>query len=109
MPPFLPHWRHPPPLIAGAGTALGVFALVVLWISSSGAERRAILRLSEDERGVLYHREFASFRTLCGEGRPRDALEKQCRERSEFLLEFPECDEACQGVVRLQWPPSSPR
>jgi hypothetical protein len=57
----------------------------------------------------LYRREFENFRTLCGEAPRKDVLEKQCRERGAFLLEFPECDEGCQQFVRIQNPPVSPR
>jgi hypothetical protein len=75
-------------------------AVGALWSYRQGAERRAIARLPAAERGEVYRRELDAFRTLCGQGRRRDELQGQCRERASFILEFPECDPGCQQLVR---------
>jgi hypothetical protein len=84
-------------------------ALVAIWVWRGGAERRAVTQMPADQRAEIYSREFENFRALCGDAPRRDVLEKQCRERGEFLLEFPECDEGCERSIRIQNPPVSPR
>ena len=84
------------------GPAVGLVVLVVVgfWIWRQGAERRAVSHLPDPERAEVYRLELESFRRLCGQGPRTDALEARCRERAEFILNFPLCDVACQALAR---------
>jgi hypothetical protein len=73
---------------------------VAAWIWLEGSERRAIRNLPADERAALYERTLANVRTVCAS--PDLALHEYCREQARILLEFPECDEACRDLARIQ-------
>lgn len=74
------------------------------WVWVEGAERRVVRSLAPAARAELYGREFGAFTELCGRGRRPDALEARCRERAEYLLQFPECDSSCQELTRSHLP-----
>lgn len=77
---------------------LGIAALVGLWIYESGTERRAIRELPPDEQLALYQRTRANVQSAC-EHPPAD-LSDFCRQQAEFLLHFPQCDQACEQLAR---------
>jgi hypothetical protein len=83
-----------------AAAALLVIGVIGLWIWRTGAERRAISELPREERAELYVRELASFRALCGAAPRSDALEDECAERADFIVQFPECDGPCLELAR---------
>jgi hypothetical protein len=87
--------------------ALGALALALALIALLAAptpEERALGRMAPDERQAVYARGMENLRVLCGEGRRSDALEQECAEQIRFLLQFPECDEACRAIARLHQP-----
>ncbi|MFN7974645.1 MAG: hypothetical protein U0166_20230 [Acidobacteriota bacterium] len=86
-----------------------VIALLALSLSRSRSTTRALRDLPAPERATLFTREMASFRSLCGAGPRPDALEDRCLEKARFLLQFPECDAACQELLRPHFAPESPR
>jgi len=79
--------------------ALVAAVLLAFWVWHLGAERRAVWHLPAGERAEIYRRELADFQTFCGPTPRADALEQQCRERAEFILQFPECDGTCQRLT----------
>ena len=87
-------------VVAVVALALAVAAVVVLLSWHQGDERRAITALPAGERAAIYAADLESFRSLCGRAPRLDALERTCRDKAEFMLLFPECDQACQQLAR---------
>jgi cytochrome b pre-mRNA-processing protein 3 len=75
-----------------------VAAAISLLVWCSGQERRAIGKMEAADRRALFEETLAGFHTLC-EPLQQEALRPRCRAEAEFLLQFPECDEACQILV----------
>jgi hypothetical protein len=84
--------------------ALLATGAIALWLRHEVAERRAISRLPVEERAELFRREINAFQALCGRGPRTDALQAQCKEKAEFILKFPECDQSCQQLARSHMP-----
>lgn len=99
MSPWMPKGRARRGLAVSA-VALAAVAVVALLSWHQGDERRAIAALPASERATLYAGELEIFQTLCGISPRPDALERTCREKAEFMLQFPECDQACQQLAR---------
>jgi cytochrome b pre-mRNA-processing protein 3 len=87
----------------GAALAIvgAVLAALLLWRSNQVEERQAIEQLAERDRRALYER---TLRTLsspsCDPEKQPAGLEPFCREQAEFIVQFPECDEACRTLAR---------
>ncbi len=82
--------------------ALIVLFLLGAWVWTHGAERRAVRNLPLDERGALYQTTLGTLRGPCGAAHPSDGLDAFCRKQAEFILEFPECDDACMTLARAR-------
>jgi cytochrome b pre-mRNA-processing protein 3 len=93
----------------GATIVLAALVLITLWFWQTRAEPRAVARLRADERAQIYRREMENFQTLCGQGPRNDVLENRCKQRADFILQFPECDVACQQLARAHMPVVNPR
>jgi hypothetical protein len=78
--------------------AVGV--AILLWSGGLTGERRAIVRMDPVERRALYDETHRNAVALCSQARSEDALRDRCVESASFLLEFPECDEACHAFAR---------
>jgi hypothetical protein len=94
-----------------ARRALGIGLLVLLalgiiagWLWDRGAEKRALLNLPSDQRRAVYARELENLHALCAGGPTKEAMAGRCQAQGDFLLEFPECDEACRALVDEQRP-----
>lgn len=94
----------PSPRGLGRGLRLVVMGAVALgalgvWVWVHGSEEGALLAMSPAQRTVLFQEAWEDQRTRClgGEG-PRDT-ESRCRQRAEYLLRFPQCDEACRAEL----------
>jgi cytochrome b pre-mRNA-processing protein 3 len=87
-------------------SALGlvVGGMILSWLWERGAEKRALMNLSPQERRPVYTRELENLHVLCGDGPGKEAMAERCRTQAEFLLDFPECDAACQAFVQEQRP-----
>jgi cytochrome b pre-mRNA-processing protein 3 len=102
----------PQPRIGRSSVKLGVAALAAAlvvasaWLWHSGAERRAIQKLQPDERRALYERTLGTLRAPCGIENHSEGLEAYCREQSEFIVQFPECDSACAALARQHLTPT---
>jgi hypothetical protein len=91
-------------MLRAAAILLLASGVLALWAWRQGAQRRAISDLPTDKRAELYRSELDAFRSLCGQGPRTDALERRCREKAEFLLQFPECDQGCEQLARTHLP-----
>src|SRR5262249_41948801 len=78
--------------------AVAIVGLVAL-VRSMGAERRALLRIPAHDREVLYQDTFRSTESLCTRARTDAELQDRCVDAANFLLAFPECDEACRSLA----------
>lgn len=74
--------------------------LAVLWLWSQTAEQRAIRHLPAPERKALYERTLSTLRSPCGSWQRSNGLAEFCRDQARFVLEFPECDTACEVLAR---------
>jgi cytochrome b pre-mRNA-processing protein 3 len=80
------------------GVVLGVIAVVCVgaWVWVHRSQEGAIRAMSRAQQEALYKEAWADQRRHClgGEGPAETA--SRCRQRAEFLLLFPQCDEACR-------------
>jgi hypothetical protein len=81
-----------------AATFVGL-AVVVLSLWRGKGEVGAVRRMPTEERVQLYQETYAATRTLCDAAHTDDALADRCARWADFLLEFPECDDACRAFA----------
>jgi len=93
------HWKGL--LVALVVALFGVF-IALRW-SRDAAETRALLRMPDAERKVLYERTLRSTESLCAQAGTDPALVDRCESSAQFLLAFPECDDACRELARAHW------
>ena len=75
--------------------AIGLVGLGV-WLWVQGSEGGGLRAMSPAQREAFYQEAWAEQRARCLEvDGPRDP-EPRCRKRAEYLLQFPQCDEACR-------------
>lgn len=91
-------------MLLRAAVILAVVGAIASWLWHRAAEPRAVRELPASERAELFSREFDAFQALCGRGPRTDALQAQCKEKAEFILEFPECDQPCEQLARSHIP-----
>ena len=87
-------------------TALLVVSVVLglfLWWWSERAQERAIHELPEQERQALFLRTIENVKSVCRA--PESAMQDFCRNQARMALEFPECDETCQGLAQAHLQP----
>lgn len=80
---------------------VGLVLLCVLsgvWLYLNGSDERAIAAMSPVQRAILFKETRDTFRGNCVTS-PTPATEARCHKQAEFLLNFPECDDACRGEV----------
>ncbi|MBN1205910.1 MAG: hypothetical protein JXB05_13420 [Myxococcaceae bacterium] len=93
-PPPRGPWRRRAVILAAFGA---VMLAMWLWVNSSG--EGAIRAMSPAQQEAFYGEAWADQRAKClGDAGPREP-ESQCRKRAEFLLRFPQCDEACRAEL----------
>ncbi len=89
---------------------LGAVALVGLgvWLWAHSSEDNALRAMSPAQREALYKDAWEDVRQRClaAEG-PLDTA-GSCRQRAEFLLRFPQCDEACRAELAPALQPPAP-
>jgi len=89
-------WRLAKTVLAVAGIAMVLF----FWWWCSDAERRAIRDLPSGERQALLSRTLENLKSVCQT--PEDAMREFCETQASLALKIPECDGACQALVREQ-------
>ena len=90
-------------LVGIAAFVAGV-SIAIFWIWRQPAEPAALRRMAPDDRATLFQRTYDATRTLCDAARTDDALHERCASWAEFLLDFPECDDACREFATSQAP-----
>lgn len=100
--PFMTHlrWSLESPRLRHflLGMALLVLlSCLALWAWSETSQRREILRLPAQERQAVYARTLEELETLCEDS--GNTLRTHCRAQALFIVQFPECDDACRGVA----------
>lgn len=90
--------------LAWAAALLLALAAGLALLRTTSAERRALEGMDPAERRLIYQSAFAELQRLCGAGPRADALESRCTEQVAYVLQFPECDEACQRIARSHTP-----
>jgi hypothetical protein len=91
------HWPSPRTL-AWIAVAVALLGLAVYWVWQKEAERRAVRNLPPAERSALFQRTLQNVQSVCVQ--PRDGLSDYCESQANFLAAFPECDAACDTMVR---------
>jgi hypothetical protein len=87
-------------LVASMALIVAAGALL-LWIWSQQSEKRAIQALPDAERNSLYRRTLEDLQSVCAVGHASD-LDEHCARQARFILQFPECEEACRELARRQ-------
>lgn len=85
----------------GSVVAFILAAIGFVWIWNLRGEERAIRALPQAERQSLYRRTLEDLRAVCGPSHGGD-LSAHCRRQARFILQFPDCDDACQSLARKQ-------
>lgn len=102
------HMRRIHKLIAAAALGfVGVVVVMMLWMTGDRGESRTIQAMPADDRALLFDRSYAAARAICDQTRDKDAFRARCAGMSEFVLEFPECDDACRAFAS-QYAPREP-
>ena len=79
---------------------LGIAAAILLLMWSEGSEQRAFRDMPPSERQALLSRTLENLKSVCTA--PEDAMRGFCGDQARLVLEFPECDDACQNLARRQ-------
>ena len=70
--------------------------VVLLWVWRQPSEPDALRRMPPENRAKLFQQTYDATRTLCDVARTDDALRERCAGSASFLVDFPECDDACR-------------
>ncbi|RKG96673.1 hypothetical protein [Corallococcus carmarthensis] len=92
----------PPPSIwlrKGTWLALVFVAMVGVFIWLQGGENRALSAMSPSQREALFSETRDEFRLLCLVDGGASRWPKKCARQADFLVRFPECDDACRREV----------
>lgn len=87
--------------MVAAAFVVAIAIAAFLALRGPSSEQRALSRMAPDERRAVYERAMENLKVLCGRGPRTDALERECEEQIRFVLQFPECDEACVAIARM--------
>ncbi len=79
---------------------LFIISLIILWLWNSSSEYRAIEQLQPQERKALYFRTLENVKEMCTSEKNLTQFEEYCQNQANFLLEFSECEDMCQHLVR---------
>ncbi len=93
-----PEPRKPWLIRAAVLGAIAVACLGVwLWVHSS--EDGAVRAMAPAQREALFKEAWKEQRMRCPKSAELSDTPEQCRQRAEFLLLFPQCDEACRAEL----------
>ena len=91
-------------IAAALAIVAGVLVFLFLWYSSQMVEPSAIRELPEADRRALFERTLRTLATSCDPEAHPEGLARFCREQAEFVVQFPECDEACRKLAKPHQP-----
>lgn len=76
-----------------------LLGLVGVWMWVQGSEGGALRAMSPAQREAFYQETWKAQRAKClGDAGPTEP-ESRCRQRAQYLLQFPQCDEACRAEL----------
>jgi hypothetical protein len=78
---------------------VAVAAFVAIGLGGGAAERNAIHAMPDPQRRELYEDTRRTSEALCAQAQATMSLEDRCIDLAEFLLSFPECDDACRAFA----------
>lgn len=77
--------------------------VLIMWCAVGSQEGDALRSLSPDERRALFDATWNQMKIECAPA-SRGGFGKQCRQSSERVLLFPECDARCLETARAHLP-----
>ena len=85
---------------------VGVVAVACLgvWVWVQNTKGGAVLALAPAQREALFKETWKAQRMRCSKVGEQVDTSEQCRQRAEFLLLFPQCDEACRAELAHSLP-----
>ncbi|WP_224240415.1 hypothetical protein [Hyalangium gracile] len=86
---------------------IAVMSLIV-WVWVNRSTEGAVRAMSPAQRAALYKEAWADQRAHCLGGEGPQETPSRCRQRAEFLLNFPQCDEACRAELAPSLQPTTP-
>jgi len=97
-----------PWMIRAAVVGVVAFASLGVWVWVQNTKGGAVLAMAPAQREALFKETWKAQRMRCSKaGEPVDTAE-QCQQRAEFLLLFPQCDEACRAELAHSLPAPAP-
>jgi hypothetical protein len=82
-----------------AAVLVVLLALLWLWSQRIAEQDRALEQLPAAERRALYERTLHTLERSCAPRTRPAGLDDYCRQQAEFIVRFPECDQACRTVA----------
>jgi cytochrome b pre-mRNA-processing protein 3 len=80
-----------------------VFGFFGLWFWQTRHDQQVIRDMPVAQRQALYHRTLETLRTVCVD--PHDSVLRDfCQGQADFIMRFPECDDACLALVQPHVP-----
>ena len=86
--------------VSGVALVMLLAGGLSLWTWREGADQRALRQMAPVDRGALYEEASRYADALCAAAETEGSLQSRCTDAAEFLLDFPECDDACRERVR---------
>lgn len=70
-----------------------------VWVWVQGSEGGGLRAMSPAQREAFFQEAWAAQRAKClGDAGPTEP-QSRCRQRAQYLLQFPQCDEACRAEL----------
>lgn len=82
-----------------------VASVVALWLVGEHSKRAALVRIGGPARTAIFQRAHDDLIQSCRLPEAADGLlHEHCVHQANFVLQFPECDSACERDARAQLP-----
>jgi cytochrome b pre-mRNA-processing protein 3 len=88
-----------PWLIRAAVVGFVALGCLGVWLWVHNSEGGALRALSPAQREALFKESWKDYRMKCPTHAERVDTPERCRQRAEFLMLFPQCDQACQTAL----------
>jgi hypothetical protein len=88
-----------PWVVRGAVVGAVAVACLGVWLWVQGTEGGAVSAMSPAQREALFKEAWKDQRMRCPRTAESADTPERCRQRAEFLLRFPQCDETCRAEL----------
>ncbi len=88
-----------PWLIRAAVVGVVALASLGVWLWVQNSEGGAVRAMAPAQREALFKETWKDHRMRCPRTAEAADTPERCRQRAEFLLLFPQCDEACRAEL----------